>query len=160
MPERPTPKREMSDEEAAARGYKTFDPRDPKEAHLLRQLGIPYEEIVRIRNNAIVAGKKGPYRGSGKAFRAPLFGHDEETGEYYLLRPDGDMPFSSKSAPYRGMVKPLGTYTPGKDPATTQRTETVVSRKSSGGSVKKYAKGGSVRGGGCEMKGKTKGKFV
>jgi hypothetical protein len=29
-----------------------------------------------------------------------------------------------------------------------------------GGSVKKYAKGGSVRGGGCEMKGKTKGKFV
>ena len=25
---------------------------------------------------------------------------------------------------------------------------------------KRYAKGGSVRGGGCEMKGKTKGKFV
>jgi hypothetical protein len=29
-----------------------------------------------------------------------------------------------------------------------------------GGSVKKYAKGGSVRGGGCEMRGKTRGKFV
>jgi len=29
-----------------------------------------------------------------------------------------------------------------------------------GGSVKKYASGGSVRGGGCETKGKTKGKFV
>jgi hypothetical protein len=29
-----------------------------------------------------------------------------------------------------------------------------------GGAVKKYAKGGSVRGGGCEMRGKTKGKFV
>lgn len=29
-----------------------------------------------------------------------------------------------------------------------------------GGSVKKFAKGGSVRGGGCETKGKTKGRFV
>ena len=29
-----------------------------------------------------------------------------------------------------------------------------------GGSVKKYAKGGAVRGGGCESKGKTRGKFV
>lgn len=29
-----------------------------------------------------------------------------------------------------------------------------------GGSVKKYASGGSVRGGGCETKGKTKGRFV
>jgi len=29
-----------------------------------------------------------------------------------------------------------------------------------GGSVKKYVKGGSVRGGGCETKGKTRGKFV
>jgi|SanBayMetagenome_1026888.scaffolds.fasta_scaffold27719_2 hypothetical protein len=30
----------------------------------------------------------------------------------------------------------------------------------SGGSVQKFAKGGSVRGGGCETKGKTKGRFV
>jgi hypothetical protein len=29
-----------------------------------------------------------------------------------------------------------------------------------GGSVKGYAKGGSVRGGGCERQGKTKGRFV
>jgi hypothetical protein len=27
-------------------------------------------------------------------------------------------------------------------------------------STKKYAKGGSIRGGGCESKGKTKGRFV
>ena len=27
-------------------------------------------------------------------------------------------------------------------------------------STKKYAKGGSIRGGGCEYKGKTKGRFV
>jgi hypothetical protein len=30
----------------------------------------------------------------------------------------------------------------------------------SGGSVKGYTKGGSVRGGGCEQRGKTKGRFV
>lgn len=29
-----------------------------------------------------------------------------------------------------------------------------------GGEVKKYAKGGTVRGGGCETRGKTKGRFV
>lgn len=29
-----------------------------------------------------------------------------------------------------------------------------------GGAVKKYAKGGTVRGGGCETRGKTKGRFV
>lgn len=29
-----------------------------------------------------------------------------------------------------------------------------------GGSVKKYASGGSIRGGGCETRGKTKGRFV
>ena len=29
-----------------------------------------------------------------------------------------------------------------------------------GGKVKAYAKGGSVRGGGCEVKGKTKGRMV
>lgn len=29
-----------------------------------------------------------------------------------------------------------------------------------GGSVKKYASGGSIRGGGCETKGKTKGRMV
>ena len=29
-----------------------------------------------------------------------------------------------------------------------------------GGSIKAYAKGGSIRGGGCETKGKTKGRFV
>ena len=32
--------------------------------------------------------------------------------------------------------------------------------KKKGGSIKKYAKGGSVRGHGCEQRGKTKGKFV
>jgi len=154
VPERPTSKREMSDEEAAARGYKAFDPRDPKEAHLLKQLGIPYEEIVRIRNNAVVAGKKGPYRGSGRAFREPIIGHDEENNSKYLIHPE------DRSPPYKGMGRALGTYTPKKGRDMVERTETVVSRKSSGGSVKKYAKGGSVRGGGCEMRGKTKGKFV
>lgn len=29
-----------------------------------------------------------------------------------------------------------------------------------GGKIKKYAKGGSIRGGGCESKGKTRGRFV
>jgi hypothetical protein len=33
-------------------------------------------------------------------------------------------------------------------------------KKASGGSIKGYAKGGSVRGGGCERRGKTRGKFV
>lgn len=32
--------------------------------------------------------------------------------------------------------------------------------KAKGGKVKSYAKGGSVRGGGCEQRGKTKGRFV
>jgi hypothetical protein len=32
--------------------------------------------------------------------------------------------------------------------------------KKKGGAIKAYAKGGSIRGGGCETKGKTKGRFV
>jgi len=32
--------------------------------------------------------------------------------------------------------------------------------KKKGGSIKKYASGGAIRGGGCETKGKTKGRFI
>jgi hypothetical protein len=37
---------------------------------------------------------------------------------------------------------------------------TVKKHKCGGKVTKKYAKGGSVRGGGCETKGKTKGRMV
>jgi hypothetical protein len=148
---------EFSEERLKERGYKPFDPRDPKEADLLKRLGIPYEEIVRIRNNAIVAGKKEPYRGSGKAFREPITGYDEETDSHYLMLPE------DKRAPYKRMVTPLGTYKPNKN--KKDGVEVVIPRKVSGDSVKKMASGGSVssaskRADGCATKGKTRGKFT
>lgn len=130
---------DVSEEGLKARGFKPFDPRDPKEADLLKRLGVPLKEIVRIRNDAIVAGKKEPYRGSGRAFKAPIIGRDEKTGSDYMMLPEDER------APYKKMVKPLGTHKLGDDKNKAKKA---------------FAKGGMVRGGGCESKGKTRGRFV
>lgn len=81
-----------------------FDPRDPKVADLLKRMNVPYEEIVRMRDRAIVRNKTGPYRGSGRAFKEPITGYDEETGEYYLIQPD------DPKKPYKGKGRKLDTF--------------------------------------------------
>ena len=45
-------------------------------------------------------------------------------------------------------------------PRKTKKIGSARNDMAAGGSVKAFAKGGSVRGGGCETKGKTRGKFV
>ncbi len=41
-----------------------------------------------------------------------------------------------------------------------QNMDTALNQYRKGGKVKGYAKGGAIRGGGCEQRGKTKGRFV
>jgi hypothetical protein len=43
---------------------------------------------------------------------------------------------------------------------TPGRTYNTIKPNAKGGAIKKYASGGSIRGGGIESKGKTKGRFV
>lgn len=114
------------DEEVVA-----YDPRDPKVADLLKRMDVPYEDIVRLRNRAVVKGKTGPYRGSGKAFREPIIGYDQKANEYYLMGPD------TPQEPYKGRAERLGNA--------------KVSNKASGG---------RIRGDGIAKRGRTRGKFV
>jgi hypothetical protein len=44
--------------------------------------------------------------------------------------------------------------------ATPPQWKGIEQSRKQGGSIKAYAKGGSIRGGGCETKGKTKGRMV
>ncbi len=112
-----------------------YDPRDPKVADLLARMKVPYEDIVRLRNRAVVRGKTGPYRGSGKAFREPIIGYDQKSNEYYLIQPE------DSASPYKGKGERLGTA-----------------------KIDSRAKGGVMssccRGDGIAKRGKTRGKFV
>lgn len=118
-------------------GVADYDPRDPKVADLLKRMDVPYEDIVRLRNRAVVRGKSGPYRGSGKAFKEPIIGYDQKSNEYYLVKPEDEYVPS-----YKGKGEKLGTV--------------KVDNKASGGKVKSSC----CRGDGIAKKGKTRGKFV
>lgn len=120
-----------SDEEVVS-----YDPRDPKVADLLKRMDVPYEDIVRLRNRAVVKGKTGPYRGSGKAFRQPIIGYDQKANEYYLMGPD------TPQEPYKGRGERLGNAR--------------IAGKAAGGRIKSSC----CRGDGIAKRGKTRGKFV
>ena len=136
MPKPPKPKKfdegGRVEEEVVA-----YDPRDPKVADLLKRMDVPYEDIVRLRNRAVVRGKTGPYRGSGKAFREPIIGYDQKSNEYYLIESEENKPPS-----YKGKGERLGTV--------------KIESKASGGKIKSSC----CRGDGVAKKGKTRGKFV
>ena len=136
MPKPPKPKKfdegGRVEEEVVA-----YDPRDPKVADLLKRMDVPYEDIVRLRNRAVVRGKTGPYRGSGKAFREPIIGYDQKSNEYYLIESEEHNPPS-----YKGKGERLGNA--------------KIESKASGGKVKSSC----CRGDGVAKKGKTRGKFV
>jgi hypothetical protein len=53
-----------------------------------------------------------------------------------------------------------GTIPPEIRDQLMERRREKMSPMAHGGMAKGYAKGGSVRGGGCEQRGKTKGRFV
>lgn len=116
-----------------------YDPRDPKVADFLKRMNVAYEDIVRLRNRAVVRGKTGPYRGSGQAFKEPIIGYNERTDEYYLVKPDSSDEYVP---PYKGMGRKLGTV--------------KIENKASGGKVKSSC----CRGDGIAKKGKTRGKFI
>lgn len=54
----------------------------------------------------------------------------------------------------------LTNTAPAPKPAASAPAKPTDKKMKCGGKVKGYASGGSVRGGGCESRGKTKGRFV
>ena len=78
------------------------------------------------------------------------------------------MLFRSRDVPFYKRAAGAAALVPAAAANITERGIRAAARKISGdeegkkkgGSIKKYAKGGSVRGHGCEQRGKTKGKFV
>lgn len=136
MPKPPKPKK-FDEGGRVKEEVLAYDPRDPRVADLLKRMDVPYEDIVRLRNRAVVRGKTGPYRGSGRAFKEPIIGYDQKANEYYLIESE------ESRLPYKGRGEKLGNA----------RLES----RASGGRIKSSA---SHRGDGIAKKGKTRGKFV
>jgi hypothetical protein len=137
MPKPPKPRVKKFAEGGETEEVVAYDPRDPKVADLLKRMNVPYEDIVRLRNRAVVRGKTGPYRGSGKAFREPIIGFDQKSNEYYLIESEEHNPPS-----YKGKGERLGNA--------------KIESRASGGKIKSSC----CRGDGVAKKGKTRGKFV